>query len=105
MKTTTLANEGTKLLQDTKPENNFKGFKTSKDDEVIEEESASSSPKLSVIRNHMDDANSYIGASSDPQVLAYYGNFRQFRSIIIKKQHASGKQLKIDSFFQPISLQ
>jgi hypothetical protein len=29
MKTTTLANGWTKLLQDTKPENDFKGFKTS----------------------------------------------------------------------------
>jgi hypothetical protein len=35
--------------------------------------------------------------SSDPEVLAYYGHFKQFRSII-KKQHASVKQLKIDSF-------
>jgi hypothetical protein len=49
----------------------------------------------------MDDAISYIKASSDPEVLVYYGHFRQFHSIIIKKQHASGKQLKIDSFFQP----
>jgi hypothetical protein len=72
-----------------------------KTDNVIEEESASSCPKLSVIRNRMDDVISYIGASSDPEVLAYCGHFRQFCSIIIKKQHASGKQLKIDSFFQP----
>jgi hypothetical protein len=49
----------------------------------------------------MDDGVSYIGASSDPEVLAYYGHFRQFSSIIIKKQHASWKQLEIDSFFQP----
>jgi hypothetical protein len=37
-------------------ENNFKGFKTSDDEEdkdVIEEESALSCPKLSVTRNHM----------------------------------------------------
>jgi hypothetical protein len=71
------------------------------DDSVAEEESASSYPKSSVIRNHMDDVISYIGASSDPKVLAYYGHFRQFCSVIIKKQHASRKQLKIDSFFQP----
>jgi hypothetical protein len=44
----------------------------------------------------MDDVISYIGASSDPEVLAYY-----IRSIIIRKQHASEKQLKINSFFQP----
>jgi hypothetical protein len=48
----------------------------------------------------MDDVILYIGASSDPELLAYYGHFRQFHSITIKKQHASGKQLKIDSFFQ-----
>jgi hypothetical protein len=48
----------------------------------------------------MDDVISYIGAPSDPEVLAYYGHFRHFRSVITK-QHASGKQLKIDSFFQP----
>jgi hypothetical protein len=29
MKTTTLANEWTKLLQDTEPENDFKGYETS----------------------------------------------------------------------------
>jgi hypothetical protein len=70
------------------------------EDDVIEE-SASSCPKLAIIRNHMDDAISHIGAYSDPEVLACYGHFRPFRSVIIKKQHASGKQLKIDSFFQP----
>jgi hypothetical protein len=70
--------------------------------DVTEEELASSCPKLSVIRNHIDDVSSYIGASSDLGVLAYYGHFRQFHTIIIiKKQHASGKQLKTDSFFQP----
>jgi hypothetical protein len=60
------------------------------DDDVVEEESASSCPKLSVIRNHMDDVTLYIGTSSEPEVLAYYGHFGQFRSIIIKKQHVSG---------------
>jgi hypothetical protein len=53
------------------------------DNDVVEEESVSSCPKLSKI-NHMVYI-SYIGASSDPEVLAYYGHFRQFRSIIIKK--------------------
>jgi hypothetical protein len=42
-----------------------------------------------------------IVAPSDPKVLAYYGHSRQFRSITIKKQHASGKQLKIHTFSQP----
>jgi hypothetical protein len=60
------------------------------DDDVFVEESTSSCPKLSVIRNHMDDIISYIGESSDPEVLAYYGYLREFHSIIIKKQHASG---------------
>jgi hypothetical protein len=49
----------------------------------------------------MDDVISYIGASLDPGLLAYYGQVIQFRSIIIKKRHVSGKQLKSDSFFQP----
>jgi hypothetical protein len=71
------------------------------EDDVVEEESASSCPKLPGIRNHMDNVILYIGASSDPEVLVYYGHFRQFHLIIIKKQHASGKQLKFDSFFQP----
>jgi hypothetical protein len=71
------------------------------DDDDAEEELVSSCPKLSVIRNHMDNVILYIGASSDPDVLAYYRHFRQVRSIIIKKQHASWKQLKSDSFFQP----
>jgi hypothetical protein len=149
MKTTTSANWWTEALQDTEPENDFKGFETSdfhaiikrsgndvsesgveqwpdnddgdsdyqilsqeeraesvlqgkeEDGDIVEEESSPSCPKLLVIRNHMDHVFSYIGASSDPEVLAYYGHFRQFRSIIIKKQHASGTQLKIDSFFQP----
>jgi hypothetical protein len=35
MKTTTLANEWTKLLQDTKPENDFKGFETSDSQTII----------------------------------------------------------------------
>jgi hypothetical protein len=48
------------------------------DDNVVEEESASSCPKLLVIGNHMDDVILYIEASSDPEVLAYYGHFRQF---------------------------
>jgi hypothetical protein len=39
------------------------------DDNVAEEELASSCPKLSVIRNHMDDVISHKGASSDPEVL------------------------------------
>jgi hypothetical protein len=70
-------------------------------DDFVVEESLSSCPELLVIRYHMDDAISYISVSSDPEVLAYYGHFRQFRSIISNKQHASGKRLKIDSFFQP----
>jgi hypothetical protein len=64
------------------------------DDDVLEEESVSSCPKLSAIRNHMDDVISYIGASLNPEVLAYYGHFKAV-SFIIKKQHGSGKQLKI----------
>jgi hypothetical protein len=147
MQIMTLAKRWTKLLQDMKPENNFKGFQTSnfhsiikqagddvsqtdeewqendngdpryqilsqeeiaesvlqgkeEDDNVPEEKSASSCPNLSVIRNHMDDVISYTEASSDPEVLAYYGHFRHFHSILIKKQLASGKQLKNDSFFQ-----
>jgi hypothetical protein len=72
---------------------------TEEDDDVAEEESASSCPKLSVIRNHVE-VISYIGAPSDLKVLAYYGRFRQFRSTSTKKQHESGKLLKIDSFFQ-----
>jgi hypothetical protein len=158
----TLANGWTELLQDTEPENDFKGFETSnfhiiirrarddfsksdveqwldndngdpgyqilsqveiaesvlqgkeehdnfdeeyfdvdeEDDDDVEEESTSSCPKLSVIRNHTEDVILYIGASSDMEVLAYYGHFRQLHSIISKEQHASGKQLKIDSFFQ-----
>jgi hypothetical protein len=55
------------------------------EDKVTEEESTSSCPKLSVIRNHMDDVILYIGASSDSEVLAYYWHFRQFCSVIIKK--------------------
>jgi hypothetical protein len=146
MKTMSLANGWTKLLQNMEPENDFKGFKTSdfhaiikragddvsesdvehwldnddsdpgfqilsqeelaesvlqgkeEDDDVVEEESASSCPKLPVIRNHMDDVISYIGASSDLELPAYYRHFRQFCSVIIKKQHASWKQLKIVSF-------
>jgi hypothetical protein len=89
MKTTTLPNGWTKLLQDTEPENNFKGFETSdvdKEDDDVVEELPSSCPTLSVIRNHMHDVVSYIGASSDPEVLEYYGHFRHFHSIIIKKQ-------------------
>jgi hypothetical protein len=34
----------------------------------------------------MDDVISYKGTSSGSEVLAYYGHFRQFRSIIIKKR-------------------
>jgi hypothetical protein len=71
------------------------------DDDVVEEESASSCPELSVIRNLMGDVISYIGVSSDLELLACYGHLRQFYSSIIKKQHASRKQMKIDSFFQP----
>jgi hypothetical protein len=55
------------------------------DNNVVEEESVSSCPKLSVIRSHMGNVILYIGASSDPQMLAYHGHFRQFCSIIIKK--------------------
>jgi hypothetical protein len=77
------------LIQEVTAESVLQGKE--EDDNVIEEESASSCPKLSVIRNHMDDVISYTGAPSDPEVLAYYRHFRQFCSIIIKKQHASGK--------------
>jgi hypothetical protein len=115
MKTTTIANGWTKLLQDKEPENNLKGFRTSDfhaiikraggdvsesdveqwlnndngdpgyqilsqegiaervlqgkeedndvdvaDDDVEEEELASSCPAVSVIRNHMDNVILYI---------------------------------------------
>jgi hypothetical protein len=50
----------------------------------------------------MDDVtSSRIGASSDPEVLTCYGYLTQLSSIIMKKQHVSGKQLKTESFFQP----
>jgi hypothetical protein len=113
MKTTTVANGCTKLLQDTELENDFKGFETSdfhailkragydisesdieqwldndygdpryqivsqeeiadsvlqgKIEDVVKEKSASSFPKLSVIRNHVNDVILYIGASSRPR--------------------------------------
>jgi hypothetical protein len=87
------------LSQEEIAESGLKGRE--EDDNVIEEEPASSCPKLTVIRNHMGDVISCIRMSSGPEVLAYYGHFMEFCSIIIKKQHANGKQLKIDSFFQP----
>jgi hypothetical protein len=92
------------LSQEEIAESVLKGKEEDNDvdeDDNVEEESASSYPKLSVIRNPMDDAISYIGASLDPEVLAYYWHLRQFRLIIIQKQHVSGKQLKTDTFFQP----
>jgi hypothetical protein len=87
------------LSQEERAESVLQGKE--EDNDAVEEESDTSYPKLLVIRNYVDDVISYIGASSDKEVLTYYGHFRQFRSIIIRKQHASGKQLKIDSFFQP----
>jgi hypothetical protein len=48
------------------------------EDNEVEEEPASSCPKLSVITNHMNDIISYIGSSSDPEVLAYYGHLGSF---------------------------
>jgi hypothetical protein len=75
------------------------------DDDVIEEESASSCPKLSVIRNHMDNIILYIGASSDPEVLAYVDILGSFGQLLLRKQHGSGRQLKTDSFFLPTHLQ
>jgi uncharacterized protein YehS (DUF1456 family) len=44
------------------------------DDDDKDEESVAPHPKLSVIRQHMDDIN-YIESSSDPDVLPYYEHF------------------------------
>jgi hypothetical protein len=63
------------------------------DNDVDDEESSSSCTKLSVIRNHMDNVISYIGASSDLEV-----HLRQFCSIIIKKQHVSGSNRRLIHF-------
>jgi hypothetical protein len=54
------------------------------DKNVIEEDSASSCPKLSVTRNHTDDVISYIGASSDPEVLALMDILSSFVQLLLR---------------------
>ena len=52
-------------------------------DDNDEETSVTGGPKLSAIRNSMDEVIAYIGESSDPEVCAYYDHFRQFRFCLL----------------------
>lgn len=66
------------------------------DDEKID----AKKPKLSKVREAIDEVISYIDLSEDQDVQHFYENFRQFKELIIKKQYQSGKQLKINTFFR-----
>ncbi|KAG7169737.1 Tigger transposable element-derived protein 7-like 16, partial [Homarus americanus] len=60
-------------------------------------------PKLSVIREFIDNVISYIELSAETDdVQHYYHHIKAFRELIIQRQHHQGKQLKLDSFFKPV---
>ncbi|KAF2353176.1 DDE superfamily endonuclease domain [Trinorchestia longiramus] len=70
-------------------------------DEGEDDEPLPTKPKLSVVRESLDNLISYIDLSPESEIQQYYPHFRTFREIIIHKQHQSGKQLKLNSFFKP----
>ncbi|KAG7155600.1 putative Jerky protein-like 46 [Homarus americanus] len=72
----------------------------SKDEE--DEEPMPKKPKLSVVRESIDNVISYIELSAETYVQHYNQHIRAFRELIIQKQHHQGKQLKLGSFFKPV---
>ncbi|KAG7154916.1 Tigger transposable element-derived protein 7-like 61 [Homarus americanus] len=64
----------------------------SRDSEDEEDDEPLPKPKLSVIREFIDNVISYIELSAETDVQMFN----------ITKQHQQGKQLKLDSFFKPV---
>ncbi|KAG7154717.1 Tigger transposable element-derived protein 7-like 9 [Homarus americanus] len=68
-----------------------------------DEEPLPKKPKLSVIRESLDNVISYIELSAETDdIQHYYQHIRALRELIIQRQHHQGKQLKLDSFFKPV---
>ena len=59
-------------------------------------------PKLSRIRQCMDEVLKWLDRVHDRHVQKYYSKLRDFRNAIITRQHAKQKQGKIHDFFKPI---
>ncbi|KAG7177538.1 Tigger transposable element-derived protein 7-like 7 [Homarus americanus] len=68
-----------------------------------DEEPLPKKPKLSVIRESLDNVISYIELSAETDdIQHYYQHIRALRELIIQRQHHQGKQPKLDSFFKPV---
>ena len=76
----------------------------SKDADESEEEEMSDddTPKLGHIRQCMDDVLKWLDRIDDRDFERYYTKFRDFRNLIITRQHAKRKQRKIHDFFKPM---
>ncbi|KAG7176150.1 Tigger transposable element-derived protein 7-like 71 [Homarus americanus] len=82
---------------------NFEASDAFKNEDEEDDEPLPKKPKLSVIRESIDNVILYIELSAETDdVQHYYQHIRAFRELIIQKQHQQGKQLKLDSFFKPV---
>ena len=68
-------------------------------DDDNEDETLPPKPKLSLVRECLDNIISYIDLSPESEMQQYYQHFRAFREIIIRKQHQPGKQ---QNRFKPV---
>ena len=74
------------------------------DDDDDDEDGGSKFPhKLSEIRSAMDMALAYVNYNiHDSEAQGFYSHLRDFRGMIIRRQHSQQKQVKIHDFFKPM---
>ena len=58
-------------------------------------------PKLSQVRDSIDTLIQYVDETNDRDIQGFYEHLHTLREPIIRQQHQSGEQLKLDSFFKP----
>ena len=76
--------------------------KEEEEEESEPPEAAEAPFKLSHIRRSMDDIMLWLDYVNDPESQWYYSMFREFRLLVIRRQLASHKQVKIHDFFTPM---
>ena len=61
-------------------------------------------PKTAEVHDSIDTLLKYDDVTTNRDIQGYCQHLRTLRELIIRGQHQSGKQLKLDSFFKPTTV-
>ncbi|XP_076048822.1 uncharacterized protein LOC143029777 isoform X2 [Oratosquilla oratoria] len=61
-------------------------------------------PKLSEVRKCMDTLQQFVEYTKNKEISNHYGNLRILREAIIREQYQSGKHIKLETFFKPVTM-